>query len=256
MSRFIAWLMVVALLGLALPVQARDFKVYPYKTPSEGEVELVYWWDYFVKSDKTYDYFGKVLDKEGLQRHSLEIEYGMTDRWTVSAYADFEKPKDGDFKYVQTRAVVTRYRFFEQGERFLDGAIYVEYYLPYKKYRDSEKVETRVILQKDIGPISVILNPIFDKPISGPDVEEGMEFEYAAGLYFRANPWLTPGVEFYGELGELSNMKPKDQQEHYIFPRLGFQFGHLMNLDVGYGFGLTEDSDDRVIKTILEFEFE
>jgi hypothetical protein len=28
-----------------------------------------------------------------------------------------------------------------------------------------------------------------------------------------------------------------------------------MGLDVGYGFGLTEDSDDRVIKTILELEF-
>jgi hypothetical protein len=243
------------LLGAALPAHARDFKVYPYSTPSEGEVELVYWWDYFVKSDKTHDYFGEVLDKEGLQRHSFEFEYGVTDRWTVSAYADFEKPKDGEFKYVQARAVVTRYRFFEQGERFLDGAIYVEYYLPYKKYRDGEKIETRVILEKEIGPISIILNPIFEKTISGPDVNEGMEFEYAAGLYYRAAPWLTPGVEFYGETGELSDLKPKDQQEHYIFPRLGFKFKHRMGLDVGYGFGLTEDSDDRVIKTILELEF-
>ena len=250
------WFIIVAWLVIALPAQARDFKVYPYKTPSEGEVELVYWWDYFIKSDQTYDYFGDVLNKEGLQRHSLEIEYGLTDHWTVSAYADFEKPKDGDFKYVQARAVVTRYRFFEQGERFLDGAIYVEYYLPYQRYRDGEKVETRVILQKDLGPVSVILNPIFDKKISGTDVNEGMEFEYAAGLYVRATSWLTPGLEFYGEMGELSDLKPKDEQEHFIFPRLGFKFGHRVNLDVGYGFGLTEDSDGQVIKTILELEFE
>ena len=255
MVRVSLGLVVAVLLMTALPVHARDFKVYGYKTPSQGEVELVYWWDYFVKSDKDYDYFGETLDREGLQRHTFEIEYGITDRWTVAGYADFEKPKDGDFEYVQARAVVTRYRFFEQGERFLDGAIYIEYYLPYKKYRESEKVETRVILEKDLGPIAIVLNPIFDKNISG-GVEEGMEFEYAAGLYYRATPWLTPGIEFYGEMGELSDLNPVDEQEHFIFPAAKFKFPHDVGLDVGYGFGLTDDSDDQVLKVILELEFE
>jgi hypothetical protein len=58
-------------LSLALPAQALDFKVYPYSTPSEGEVELAYWWTTFVKSDNSYTYFGKTLDKQGLQQHSL-----------------------------------------------------------------------------------------------------------------------------------------------------------------------------------------
>jgi len=255
MMRRSLWFIIVILFGAALPVHARDFKVYPYKTPSQGEIELVYWWDYFVRSDKDHDYFGETLDKEGLQRHTFEIEYGITDRWTVAGYADFEKPKDGDFEYVQARAVVTRYRFFEQGERFIDGAIYIEYYLPYKKYRESEKVETRVILEKDLGPIAIVLNPIFDKNISG-GVEEGMEFEYAAGLYYRATPWLTPGIEFYGEMGELSDLNPVDEQEHFIFPAAKFRFSRRVGLDVGYGFGLTDDSDDQVLKVILELEFE
>ncbi len=248
-------LMGLLLMGITATAAARDFKVYPYKTPSEGEIELVYWWDYIVKSDLEYDYFGEVLNKEGLQRHSIEIEYGVTDRWTLAAYADFEYPKGGDFKYVQARAVVTRFRFFEQGERFLDGAIYIEYYLPYKKYRESEHVETRLILQKDLGRISLIANPIVDKNVSG-GVEEGLEFEYAAGIYLRSTPRLTPGLEFYGEMGELSDLKPKDEQEHWIFPRLGIQLGRRVALDIGYGFGLTKASDDQVLKTILEFEFE
>jgi len=255
MSKVKVWLMVAALLGLASPAQALEFKVYPYSTPSEGEVELAYWWSQIVKSDNSYDYFGKQLNKEGLQQESLEIEYGMTDRWTIAGYADFENPKGDEFKYIRARAVVSRYRFFEQGERFLDGAIYVEYYLPYQKYSDAEKIETRIILEKDIRQISIILNPIFEKDVSGAEVDAGMEFEYASGLYYRATPWLTPGVEFYGVMGELSDMKPKDQQEHYIFPRLGFKFQHRLGLDIGYGFGLTQASDDRVIKAILELEF-
>ncbi|MBI3810587.1 MAG: hypothetical protein HY283_00030 [Nitrospirae bacterium] len=250
-----AGFVLAGLLGLSPPAQALDFKVYPYNTPNEDEVELAYWWTDFVQSDKRYNYFGKVLDKQGLQQQSLEIEYGMTDRWTIAGYADFEKPKDGDFKYVQARAVMSRYRFFEQGERFLDGAVEIEYYLPYKKYSNGEKVETRVIIEKDIRQISIMLNPIFEKDVSGSEVEAGMEFEYAAGLYFRATPLLTPGLEFYGVMGELSNMKPKDQQEHYIFPRLGLKLGHRAKFDLGYGFGLTQASDDRVIKAILELEF-
>lgn len=255
MFRLTIGLLIGASLGLAFPAQARDFKVYPYTTPSEGEVELAYWWDVIVQSDNRYDYFGKVLDKQGLQQHSLEIEYGMTDNWTVAAYADFEKPKEGDFKYVQARAVAARYRFFEQGERFLDGAIEIEYYLPYKKYSDGEKIETRVILEKDLGQVSILLNPIFEKHVSGPDVDEGMEFEYATGLYYRATPRLTPGVEFYGKMGEFSNLKPKNQQEHYVFPSLRIKYGHRVALGVGYGFGLTQASDDQILKAILEFEF-
>jgi hypothetical protein len=255
MFRVMAGLITAAWIGIALPAHALDFKVYPYTTPSEGEMELAYWWTTFVKSDKSYDYFGKPLNKQGLQQQSLEIEYGMTDRWTIAGYADFEKPKDGEFKYVQARAVMSRYRFFEQGERFIDGAVEIEYYLPYKKYSNAEKIETRVILEKDIRQISIMLNPVFEKDVSGSEVGAGMEFEYAAGLYFRATPWLTPGLEFYGVMGELSNLKPKNQQEHYIFPRLGFKFQHRVSIDIGYGFGLTHASDDRVIKTILELEF-
>jgi len=257
MFRINVWLILAALLALASPAQtfALDFKVYSYPTPSEGETELAYWWTYTAKSDHSYNYFGKVLDKQGLQQHTLEVEYGLTDHWTIGGYADFEQPKDGDFRYVQARAVVARYRFFEQGERFLDGAIEVEYAFPLKKYLDGETVETRLILVKDLDRVSIVLNPIFEKNVSGPNVDEGMDFQYASGLYYRATPRLTPGIEFFGDMGPLDNLNPKSQQEHYIFPRLGVKFSRSINLDVGYGFGLTKASDDQVIKAILEFEF-
>jgi hypothetical protein len=252
------WLILLAaglVLGFSTPTHALDFKVYMYSTPSEGETELAYWWTYTVQSDQSINYFGKILDKQGLQQHSLEVEYGLTDHWTIGGYADFEKPKDGDFRYVQARAVAARYRFFEQGERFLDGAIEVEYAIPLKKYLDGETIETRVILEKDLGQVSIVLNPIFEKNVSGPNVDEGMDFQYASGLYYRATRRLTPGVEFYGDIGPLGNLNPKSQQQHYVFPRLGVKFTRSVSLDIGYGFGLTKASDDQVIKAILEFEF-
>jgi hypothetical protein len=242
-------------LAFSTQTHAIEFKVYFYSTPGEGETELAYWWTYTAKSEHSYDYFGELLDKQGLQQHSLEVEYGLTDHWTIGGYADFQQPKDGDFRYVQARAVVSRYRFFEQGERFLDGAIEVEYNLPREKYSANEELEARVILEKDLGQFSIVVNPIFEKDVSGPEVDQGMEFQYATGLYYRASPRLTPGVEFYGDMGPLGQLDPKSQQQHYIFPRLGLKFSRSVNLDIGYGFGLTKGSDDQVIKAILEFEF-
>jgi hypothetical protein len=253
-TQLTAWLIAAATTLAAAPADAIEFKVYPYMTPKKGEAEAAYWFTNVVKSDNPYDYFGKVLDKEGLQRHSLEIEYGVTDHWTLAGYADFENPVGGGFKYVQAKAVVSRYRFFEKGEGVVDAAVYVEYYIPYHKYSDTEKIETRVILEKDIGPVSVILNPVFEKNISG-EVEEGMELEYAAGLYVNdAIPSVTPGLEFYGDIGPLSDLDPADEQQHYVVPAVKIGLPEEMSLDVGYGFGLTRGSDDQVLKVIFEIE--
>jgi hypothetical protein len=237
--------------------EARDFKVYGYNTPHQGETELVYWADYFAKGNGNYSYFGTVVDKDGLWRHTVEVEYGVTDRWTLAYYADFEQPSGEDFKYVQSRAVFLRYRLFEPGQRFFDPAIYLEYYLPDHDYRLSEHLEARIILQKDMGPLQVRLNPILDKNLSGAgDVEEGLEFEYAMGLYFKGPEGIKPGLEFYGELGQLGNTHSLDHQEHFIFPTLKLGLFKTLEMETGVGFGLTHDSDDLVVKGIFSYSYD
>lgn len=237
--------------------QARHFKVYGYKTPEAGEIELVYWADYVAKSDTTMNYFGKTgVKREGLWSNTLEIEYGLTDRFTIAAYADFEKPSGEDFKYIQTRVVAARYRFGEAGERYFDTALYVEYYFPDPDYQGKakEKIETRFILEKKINDKTLRINPKLEKVTSGPDVEEGLEFEYGASLY---GPWtarLKWGLEIYGSLGELANIKSRDEQKHYIVPALTHKLTKHLKLNVGVGVGLTDASDDLVFKGLLEWE--
>ena len=264
MRRVVFWaLSLVALSGIwANPSQARDFKVYGYATPHEGEVELVYWVDYFVKGNGDYTYLdGKIVDKDGLWRHTVEIEYGVTDRWTLAYYADFEQPSGEDFKYVQSRAVFLRYRLFEPGKRFFDPAIYLEYYLPKHDYRDNEHLEARIILEKNMGPVQIRLNPILDKNLSGSsstgsDVDEGMEFEYAAGVYFKGLGKVKPGVEFYGEMGQIGAFNDPDQQEHFIFPTIKLDLPLNLEVETGVGFGLTAESDDLVIKGIFSYVYD
>lgn len=251
-------LFVVLVFGLLLPAlsQARDFKVYGYKTPETGEIELVYWADYVAKSDLGMKYFGVTVDREELWAHTLEVEYGVTDRFTVAAYADFEQPSGEDFEFVQSRIIAARYRFGEPGERFFDTAVYVEYYLPRRGWQDKakEKLELRLILEKDLGGKALTLNPRIEKVTSGPDIEEGLEFEYGISLY---SPWhgkFKWGLEAYGSIGELVDVKPMDRQKHYLVPAVTWKFAEHWKWNLGSAFGLTDASDDVVFKSIVEWE--
>lgn len=248
-------LTLLPLLGMT-DAQARGFKVYGYATPSQGEVELVYWFDHVLQSGARYDFAGRptiVVDKEGLSRHSLELEYGVTDRWTIAGYLDFEDHPDASFEYVQFRTVVSRYRLFEAGERFFDTALYFEYYIPNAAYGRSEKLETRLIFEKTFAPVNVRINPIFEKALSAPDVDEGVEFEYAAGVYTPVAP-VRLGLEFFGSLGEFGNWKPWDAQTHYLVPAVKFPIGPT-EVDLGVGVGLTQASDDLLVKSIVAYAF-
>lgn len=251
-------IMVLSIFLFASLAEARHFKVYGYKTPDKGEVEIVYWTDYVIKSDATMDYFEKSdVGREGLWGHTFEVEYGITDHWTVAGYIDFEQPKDEDFKYIQSRAVAARYRFFEKGERFFDPAIYVEYYLPDPNYggEAKEKIEARIILEKDLGSTILTLNPKLEKVLSGPEVEEGLELDYGASLYYKMNPKLKPGLEIYGSMGEMVKFKSQDEQKHYIVPAVKWGIADHVSWNLGLAFGLTDASDDTVAKSIIEVEF-
>lgn len=238
----------LVLLSLRPDAQARDFKVYGYSTPKAGELEFAYWLDDFIQSEKN----------DNLLRHTFEAEYGVTDRWTIAAYLDFEDPKDTGLKYVQFRSVFLRYRLFNPGERFFDPAIYLEYYIPRQGERSEEHLETRLIFQKRIGEVDLRLNPIFDKKLTCPAVDpceeiEGMEFEYGASGYVEVSRKVEVGVEIYGDMGEIGNFKSPEAQRHYLFPSFNAQI-RAITVNAGIGFGLTKASDDLIFKAIFAWE--
>lgn len=122
-----------------------------------------------------------MVDRQGLMAHSIELEYGLSNKWTAGVYLDFEQPKGQDLKHIRTKALMFHGRFWEKGERPVDLGLYVEYILPRKEYKNVEQIEIKWILEKDFRFHSVVLNPTFEKNISEPDVDEGVEFALNGG---------------------------------------------------------------------------
>lgn len=254
MRNLLALFAVVAAVFSPVESRAQFYKVYGYETLEQGEIEGVVWNSYVAEADGSFSFFGEQVSRNGLWAHSAEVEYGATDRLMLAARADFLDPPDESFKHIGSRAIFLRYRFGEPGGSFFDPAILLEYNLPRSSYSDSEKLEMRVILERSFGDVMLRLNPIVEKATSGSEVEEGLEFAYAAGIYYNGYDEFRPGLEVYGEAGKLSDLEPLKEQEIVVFPTLDFHVASL-HWHIGVGFGITDESDDVTFKSILSYGF-
>ena len=64
-----------------------------------------------------------------------------------------------------------------------------------------------------------------------------------------------PELEFYGKTGELNEMEETHGDRHWIFPALKVELPKNIEWEVGAGYGLTEYSDDLIIKNIFSIVF-
>ena len=251
------FLISILFLSSSLLVKTQFYQVYGYLTPDANEKELVYRTTYIPSSDQSHAYFGDTISRQGMFAHSLELEYGITNNLTVAIYFDFEHPKGQDFKWVRTKAVMLYYQLFQKNLLPVDLALYAEYKLPRKGYKESEEIEFKLIMEKDIKYHRIILNPTFEKKISGEDVTEGVEFILNGAYTYVKNTKFQPRLEYYSKMGELYDMPSYSEQKNYIFPSFDLFFGKYgqFRWHAGLGFGLTNPADNVIVKSILSWGF-
>ncbi len=110
----------------------------------------------------------------------------------------------------------------------------------------------------DLLSTATALHALFLADIS-LDAIRDLNLDYLDGLWNTPDLAVRPGVEFYGDLGEVADPKGSSRQGHYIFPVLDIYHTRFtdckMHWNVGTGFGLGGEADDLVVKSILTFEF-
>ena len=195
-------------------------------------------------------------DKDGAQNFHHEIEYTPTDFWHTALIGEMVKDADGSLKYNAT-AWENIIQFFPQGQQWLDLGLYVEYESA-KQHGAADAVEWKLLAEKDFGPLTFTVNPIFEKEV-GDNASKTTEFKYAARVRWRLMPQLEPAIEAYGDIGEIRRLDPNNEQRHQVGPVLlgKFQLGptSALRYEAGYLFGLTSGgSPDGAFKWLLEVE--
>jgi hypothetical protein len=256
---FILWVLFAA---LARPrpsiaqVDPWEFEVYPYQTLERGMVELESLNSVVAKGHRSGDSgtSGGTLPSQSMWRTAFELTYGLTDRIETAAYLNLAKASGHGLQYAGSKFRL-RGGLFDQGRLPLDLGWYMELDSHRVPNFDDQKLELelRPIIQRDVGNFSIMLNPIFEKVLDGHDRHKGFEFGYAAGIYYRWISSLSPGIEFYGGIGNIDGTDPAKQQ-HYIFPVIRGALSHGIEYQFGAGFGLTRGSDPVILKFNVEIE--
>jgi hypothetical protein len=244
-------------LRCAAQVDPWEFEVYPYATESRGVVEAetdnaVILSGFNQGADGTAQ---GTLPSEHLWYNAYEFTYGLTDRIEAAAYLTLAQPDGGSLQWAGEKFRF-RGRLFDQDTLPVNLGWYAELeWHRTPQYDDAAtELELRPIIEKDVGPLSIMINPKFEKVISGVGHGDGFEFGYAAAVQYRANRRLSPGIEFYGGSGLVDQMDPLREQQHYVFPTIWGELPGGLEYNVGVGFGLTPGSDHAIFKVNFELE--
>jgi len=242
------------LLGLTSGPAARAFnyhelEVYPYRTAAKGELEL--------ENSTAHTLDGANTPpgaNDGLTRTSVEATYGLTSHVEVAAYGDFSHARGGTGLDFAGQRYRLRARFAEKGQLPVDVGVYAELEMP-KHDEDTRELELRGILEKDFGPWTVDLNPLVEKVLKGRNTARGWELGYAAAVIYRMNERVQPRLEFFGNLGPIQHFEPHRRQIHLISPALTYSPSPTFHLLGGVAFGMTDASEQTLLRLRLEKEF-
>lgn len=194
-------------------------------------------------------------DEGGAQRHVFELEYGVTDWWKTALVSRLDKPGDGSLRY-DTTAWENIFQLTEQGKYWLDAGIYLEYKLA-DDDDAADKVEAKLLLEKWYSGFQHTANFTFEKEVGGHR-EEDTEFGFAWRTRKEIAHHMKLGMEYFGELGEINDIKSFEDQEHRLGPVFYHEF-EIGELEIEYSlawlFGLTDASPDHTFRWQLEIPF-
>lgn len=245
------WISIILSLSLVSATIAGDRRfayLYDTETLAAGTWEYEQWatWKHYSTKNR-YDF-----------RH--EIEYGITDRLQVGLYvADWryekiERAKD-KVDYRDT-AVEMIYQLSDPDEYFLGSALYSEVAVGDQKVA----VEGKFLLQKNIGPVSLVYNLILEAEWEGEDLEN---LDEKTGVWGNSlgistaigETGLSVGLEALHEQ-EFAEWKGTDRHLFYAGPNLAYRQSRFFGVIAGLTQLSQEEGEaDHQIRIIVGFDF-
>ena len=182
---------------------------------------------------------------------TIEVTHGFTDNFEIGFYMFNAIGSDGRTAYVGSHI---RPRIAAPEKWKLPFGLSLSTEVGYQKSHYSEddwSLEIRPIIDKTINKWYVALNPAFDRSLHGLNKSQGFTFSPNVKASYALSKIIAPGIEYYGSVGPVNKFLPYNQQNEQIFLTLDVDFSADWELNLGYGFGLTDATDKSIIKMIL-----
>jgi len=227
-------ILLMSLFRPAMSNGSRIDKIYhPYVQPLEREFEFR-----AIREDGASDSQG--------DRSIARLGYGQSinDNWFTQAYLIGDKNDDHSFN-IRAFEMEGLWQLTEQGEYFADAGLLFD--AESKFDGDLTELSSALLLEKEWGRWSGTAN-LYGIYEFGSDVND--EFESALNLQgrYRYRMYLEPAIELY-KAQNTFGLGPVLLGDHPL------SNARKLHWETGIVFGLDNDTPDRTIRALVEYEF-
>ncbi len=223
-----------------------EIQVYPSATVGRG-VTMYELHSNFTLNGASYGQFGT----NHALHETVEITHGFNDFTELGFYWFMAKPTASRFAWVGTH-IRPRISVPESWGWPVGLSLSQEIGWAKREFAGDEwTYELRPIVDKQMGPWYVSLNPVLGKSLRGPNSAEAFDFTPNVDVGYDLTKAINVALEYYGATGTIKRTVPVADQEHDLYAALNLDLSPRWEFNIGYGTGLTGAGDKHIVKMIL-----
>jgi hypothetical protein len=181
---------------------------------------------------------------------TLEITHGFGKNFEIGFYTFAGFSPNGRYQYLgnQIRPRVT----VPQSWKWSVGAslsMEFGFFRPDDTTKFQWQGEVRPIIDKTVNNWYFAFNPNIDFVVSGDNKGAGIAPQFKTVYTIKQKTGI--GIEYYGGLGSFDDILPVKMQEHLLGPIVDLYIHPMWEIQGGFLFGLTKNSNQRIFKLLL-----
>jgi hypothetical protein len=180
----------------------------------------------------------------------LEITHGFGKNFEIGFYTFTGIAPGGGFQYLGNQ-IRPRVAVPQNWKWPLGVSLSVEFgfFRPSDTSNFFWQGEIRPIIDKTIGKWYFGFNPNMDFVVSGDNKGIGLSPQFKTVYTIKQK--FGFGIEYYGGLGNFNDIQPLEMQEHLIGPMIDLYLHPMWEINGGFLFGLTKNSNQHILKILL-----
>jgi hypothetical protein len=190
---------------------------------------------------------------------AVQYEVGITDHILSETYLQFANSTPGSSGGgVDGFTEEGVFRFTDPGEHWADFGAMIEVEHP-RVWSQGWYLTLSPMLQTDIGPVQVNLDPMVTKIVGGPAYGSAVQLGFQYQFKFRTSGPLDYGIQGFGYgkswaaqnivFNRWNNVGPA------VFGSIPLASGRSIDFDAGLLFGTTNDAPSRTVRAEVVYAF-
>ncbi len=241
----------ITLLGIAFIGNAQEnYEIQVYAAPTMTRGSTIF----ELHSNFTFAGEKNIVEKVYPSQHSLhetvEITHGITQNFEIGFYLFTNYTNSYGYKVIGTH-IRPRISIPEKWNWPVGVSLSTEFGYQRRQYSsDTWNIEIRPIIDKQFNKFYFAFNPTFgislksDSNIHTPGFEPNLKASYTINK-------IALGIEYYGDIGLINDIPKISQQSHALFFVADLYIDPRWEINIGPGFGLTNNTDDFVFKILI-----